>query len=202
MKNSFLEILSCVIISWSGKHLDWLESLLGTMDGQALVRGILFLCFSQHSFRPFLLVFFVKIILHTLCPVSCQLIFTFPWQHRNIDPCCFSSLVSFVWEKKSNLEKLPRPRPRRQSECLFGGSGRGQRKKWKIKVGKEEVGVPTQLHFHKQVRWGTCLARRGEARIAQDHRIGNRFLLSWIDSEWFSWWSVPPIRPSKRNFLF
>ena len=148
MKNSLLEILSCVIISWSGKHLDWLESLLGTTDGQALVRGILSSFFLATFFQILSSYFFLnsknlKNYLHSLCLDSCQLFFTFSQatqKHWSL-LLQFSSFFFFgkrnqIW--KSWINKQPLPRARRPSECLFGGSGRRQRKKRKTKVGKEE----------------------------------------------------------------
>ena len=181
MKNSFLEILSCVIISWSGKHLDWLESLLGTTDGQALVRGSFFFVSRNILSHPFFLFFVAKNILHALCLVSCQLIFT------------FSLATQIYWSLLLQFSSF---------FCL-----RKEIKFWKVEIQTtmtkstssewtlfwRELGVDEDSGRSGRSK----LARRREARIAQDHGIGNRFFLLWIGSEWFSGEAYPPFDPAR-----
>ena len=103
--------------------------------------------------------FFAKIILHSLCLDSCQLFLLFLKQHRNIDPCCFSSLVSSLG-KEIKFGKVELTNSRDQ-EHVFG-------------VNAYLAGVDEDSGRSGRSK----LARRREARIAQDHGFWNRFLLS------------------------
>ena len=190
MKNSLLEILSCVIISWSGKHLDWLESLLGTTDGQALVRGILSSFFLATFFQILSSYFFLnsknlKNYLHSLCLDSCQLFFTFSLATQKYWSLLLQFSSFFFWGKEIKFGKVELTNSRDQEHV--------------VGVNAYLAGVGEDSGRSGRPK----LARKREARIAQDHGFWNRFLLSWIGSEWFSSETYPPfdpVRGSKEDF--
>ena len=148
-------------------------------------RGILFLCFSQHSFRSFLLIFCCKKYFTYSLPSFLPTYFYFSMATQKYLSLLLQFSRFFCFRKELKFGKVELTNSHDQEHV--------------VGVNAYLAGVDEDSGRNGRSK----LARRREAKIAQDHGIGNCFLQSWIDSEWFPGETYPPfdpVRGPKKDF--